>query len=441
MKKTTILIIVVLVAMTAVFASGTTEKVSKDTVLRVWTFLDISNPTNGRAVVLKKAIDNFESAHPGVKVVVETQQWTTLPSKVFAANEAGDCADLFMVNTANRGEAIKRGVFEPLDNMFYGKWTDAQKEDLNSAVLEAGFDGKYNYDIPLFFGGFGLMYRKDIFREKGIDPESIKTWTDLANAAQKLTYIDANGQKVWGYGIGYSLEVVDPHGALPNALFGKAGGMFSDDGMPNDWTGSVAQQALQMEIDLIKKYKVSPESSASVTSEDIYTDFAAGKYAMISAGTVRMPTVQSQSAFNPEDIGFMPYPSIDGKSESKCYAAGWHFGVWSGSENKDIAGEFLEYICSPEIDNLWVTEAQQVPLLKSTLENSKSFFENPINTWVIDAKDIIDSKSYVQSIKFVVSGFNEDMQNAFLRVFVEGKSNVDALKSVEHDFIKRNHER
>lgn len=438
MKKIITILLIALVALTFVSASGTSETSQKDVTLRLWTFLDITNTTNGRAVVLKKAIDNFEASHPGVKIVVETQQWTTLPSKVFAASVAGDCADLFMVNTANRGEAIKRGVYEPLENLFYSDWTKEQKDDINSAVLEAGFDGQYHYDIPLYFGGFGIMYRKDLFKEKGIDPDSIKTWEDLAEAAVKLTYIDSNGQKIWGYGIGYSLDVTDPHGALPNALFGQEGGMFTDDGMPNNWTGEVALEALQMEIDLIKKYKVTPESAASVTSEDVYTDFAAGKYAMISAGTVRMPTVQSQCSFNPEDIGFMAYPSIDGKTESKCYAAGWHMGVWSGSKNKELAGEFLEYICSAEVDSMWVTEAQQIPILKSTLDNSKSFFEIPTNTWVIDAKDIIDSKSYVQSIKYVVAGFNEDMQNAFLQVFIEGKTTQEALSLVEKNFVDRN---
>ena len=441
MRKFTVILLVVLMAMTAVFAGGSAEKDSDAVTLRLWTFLDITSTSNGRAVVLKEVIDKFEETHPGVDIIVETQQWTTLPSKVFAASEAGDCADIFMINTANRGEAIKRGVFEPLENLFYNDWTKEQKQDLDSAVFEAGFDGTYHYDIPLYFGGFGIMYRKDLFEQKGIDPESIKTWEALAEAAQKLTYTDANGQKIWGYGIGYSLDVVDSHGALPNALFGQEGGMFTDDGMPNNWTGPIAQQALQMELDLINKYKVSPESSASVTSEDVYTDFAAGKYAMISAGTVRMPTVQSQCSFNPDYIGFMAYPSIDGVSESKCYAAGWHIGVWSGSKNKDIAGEFLEFICSPEMDALWVTEAQQIPILKSTLENNAEFFEIPTNSWVIEAKDIIDTKSYIQSINYVVSGFNEDMQNAFLLAFVDGYTVEEALKTVENNFIERNVER
>ena len=93
------------------------------------------------------------------------------------------------------------------------------------------------------------------------------------------------------------------------------------------------------------------------------------------------------------------------------------------------------------MDALWVTEAQQIPILKSTLENNAEFFEIPTNSWVIEAKDIIDTKSYIQSINYVVSGFNEDMQNAFLLAFVDGYTVEEALKTVENNFIERNVER
>ena len=108
MRKFTVILLVILMAMTAVFAGGSAEKDSDAVTLRLWTFLDITSTSNGRAVVLKEVIDKFEETHPGVDIIVETQQWTTLPSKVFAASEAGDCADIFMINTANRGEGRSR---------------------------------------------------------------------------------------------------------------------------------------------------------------------------------------------------------------------------------------------------------------------------------------------------------------------------------------------
>lgn len=68
--------------------------------IRMWTFLDLTSE-NGRAKVLAKLIDNFQTANPGVTVKVETQEWSTLASKIFAAAESGEAPDVFMVNTAN----------------------------------------------------------------------------------------------------------------------------------------------------------------------------------------------------------------------------------------------------------------------------------------------------------------------------------------------------
>lgn len=297
------------------------DKKSGNTELKMWTFLDLTSD-NGRALVLKKLIENFEKENPGVTVKVETQDWSTLASKIFAAAESGNCPDVFMVNTANVGEAISRGICEPLESMFYDDWTDEMKADVENTIWEQGFDGTNHYEVPLFYGGFGVMYRKDLFKEKNINPEDIVTWDDLIKAAETLTYTDDNGQQIWGYGIGYSLDVTDPHGVLPAVLFGQDGGMFTNDGKPNKWTGEDAKKALQIELDMINKFKITPESAASITSEDVYTDFQAGNYAMIAGGTIRIPTVQGSCTFDPEDLGFLPLPGIDENTMGLSYAAG-----------------------------------------------------------------------------------------------------------------------
>ena len=417
---------------------GNAAASTEDVTLRLWTFLDTTSTTNGRAIVLRKLIENFEASHPGVDIVVETQEWTTLASKFFAAHETGEAPDICMINTIMLGEALNRGVFEPMENLFYNDMSAEDKADLASDLFEQSFDGTNHYTLQLFYGVFGVYYRKDLFTEKGIKVEDIKTWEDLAEAAQKLTYETEDGKKVWGWGTGYSLEVSDAIGILPAALFGQEGGMYDAKGKPNNWTGEQAQKALQMEIDMITKYGVSPESSASITSEDVYVDFAAGNYAMIGGAGVRMPTVQGQTAFDPENVGFMPAPGIDENTPGGSFSAGWNLGVWSGSKHKDIAGEFLKYCCSVEADELWVTEAQQIPLRKSTLEKCADFLTQPTNEWLAVAKDILDNYAYIQDTSFSTTGINEDLQNAFLLAYVEGYTVEEALAEVAENFVDRN---
>ena len=80
-----------------------------------------------------------------------------------------------------------------MENLFYDDWTDEQKADIDNELFRAGCDGTYHYEIPLFSGTFGIMYRKDLFEEFGIKAEDIKTWEDLVKAAQTLTYVNDAG--------------------------------------------------------------------------------------------------------------------------------------------------------------------------------------------------------------------------------------------------------
>lgn len=93
-----------------------------DTTLRMWTFLDPNGPT-GRERVLKKLIDSFEVAHPGVRIAVEKQVWSTMTTKLIAAHHAGNAPDIAWAHTELLGAAIEAGVLESLNDYFVGKWT------------------------------------------------------------------------------------------------------------------------------------------------------------------------------------------------------------------------------------------------------------------------------------------------------------------------------
>lgn len=412
------------------------ESLSGDVTM--WTFLDV-NDDNGRSKVLKKLIEQFESENPGATITVETQEWTTMSAKIIAGHAAGSCPDIFMINMANLGEAIASGCMEPLENLFYNDWTDEQKADIDNELFRAGYDGTYHYEVPLFSGTFGIMYRKDLFEEFDIKVEDIKTWDDLVAAAQTLTHVNDDGLQVWGYGVGYATDVTDPHGVLPTVLFSQDGGIFNEDGTPNNWSGEQGQAGLQFQIDLIDKYKVTPESCVAKTSEEIYNDFEAGQYAMISGGSIRVPTVKGLTAFDPDDVGFMAYPAWnEGEEHSIANAYAWNTAVWSGSQVKETAGAFLESLVSPEADELWCTEAQQIPILNSTLESCAEFIDTPDNEFMITTSDIYSNSALVFSGSYPITGFALDLQNAMIYAYSDGYSVPDALDQAAEDFTERN---
>lgn len=410
----------------------------EETNLIMWTFLDV-NADNGRSKVLKELISRFENANPGVHIEVQTQEWSTMSAKVIAGHAAGTCPDIFMINAANIGEAIAAGCMEPLENMFYNEWTDEQKADIESELFKAGFDGTYHYVVPLFSGGFGIMYRIDLFEKFGIKVDDIKTWDDLVEVAQKLTFVDENGAQVWGYGIGYSTDVVDPHGVLPSVLYSQEGGMFTEDGKPNDWAGEQGQKGLQFQIDLIDKYHVMPASVIALTSEEIYNQFEAGQYAMVSGGSIRVPTVKSLTAFDPNYVGYFAYPQWnEGQPSSIANGYAWNTGVWSGSTHKDVAGKFLEYLVSAEADELWVRNANQIPVLASTFEKCADVIDTPANSWMKVAQNVFKNSAMVFSGAYSISGYTLDLQNAMINAYSEGYSVIEALEQAAQDFTDRN---
>ena len=434
MKKT--LTIALLLALLATCLPMGMAAAQENVDITMWTFLDL-NSANGRAIVLGQLIDAFEKDHPGVTITVKTQEWSTLSAKVIAATAAGNAPDLFMVNSENLGATLKAGCFEPLENLFCADWTDADYADVASAMWDAGYDGKYHYQVPCFYTVYGVYYRKDLLADKGIDVARLKTWDDLLEAAKQLTYVDENGVQVYGLGTGYATDVTDPQGYLPAMLASQEGGLFTPEGWPNNWTSDCAVAALQRQLDLINVYGVDSPSACSISQEEIYNLFEAGSYAMIFGGSVRVPTVKSLSAFDPEYVGFMGNRAVTPDGEPCTSAvAGWHIGVSAKSANKEVAGQFLSSLMSPEADMKWVTEANQLPLRISTLQQHAEIFQQ--NDWMAVAADIVANHAYTHSTQFTVAGFSEDLQNAMIRSYVDGIAPADALAEAEQAFINRN---
>ena len=430
-KLLSLLIIATLLISCVPFVAGAEENID----IKMWTFLDLSS-SNGRAIVLGELIEAFEAENPGITITVETQEWSTLSSKVIAATAAGNAPDLFMVNSENLGATLKAGCFEPLENLFCADWTEEDYADVDSAMWNAGYNGENHYQVPCFYTVYGIYYRKDLFEANGIKVEDIKTWDDLKEAGRKLTFVDENGNQVYGLGSGYATDVTDPSFHLPAVLASQEGGMFTEDGHPNNWTGETAVNALQYQIDLINEGIDSP-SACSISQEELYNLFEAGSYSMCYGGSVRVPTVKSLTAFDPEYVGFMGFPAmVEGGDPCVTAVAGWHIGVSAKSEHKEAAGKFLEYIMSKEADVKWVTEANQLPLRASTLAEHADVFE--ANDWMAVAADIVARKAYTYSTEYTVAGFSMDTQNAMINAYVDGMSIEDALSNMEQEFIARN---
>lgn len=396
--------------------------------LVVWTFL---NPADekGRGKVLANLIDAYEEEYPEYTVKVESLQWDTLSAKFLAAHQTNTAPDIIFLNTSNFAEGMAVGALEPFEDLFLNEWTEEELADINDARFQMGVTDDKHYQALLFANTMGIIYRKDMLEANNIEP-NFQTWDDVIAAAEALTFVDDDGNQVYGLGTGYSEASADCS-MLLDYCFNVYGSVVDEQGQPV-WTNPDAVEILEKQIALIDNGYM-PASAMTLTSDDVYTDFMAGKYAMILGGTVRIPTIQSQCVFDPEDVAIAAFPS-EGASNISL-VGGWNVGVWSGSEHKEAAGRFIEMMISPEFDEQWVTEGGQIPLRKSTVEKLSDVFNEPLNTYINDAMVLL-ANAATDNTTFVTSGYKMDINRAMQYAYSEEYSPEEAAAETAADFLE-----
>jgi len=252
----------------------------------------------------------------------------------------------------------------------------------------------------------------------------------------KLTGKDPDtGLMRYGLGQAYGLGKVDPPIYTYEALTTQED-IFNADGSAN-WTTDAMVNALTRMSDMVKKYGITPEEAVNFDIEDVYQDFMAGKYAMITAGSVRIPSIRNGVNFDPNTVELIHYPG-DAESEyGQGLFSGWAVGVWSKSKVKEEAGAFLEYMMSPEADKLWVLDGGQVPIRKSTITTLGDFFDKPENNYLKVTAEGFAKYCYTTPTAFPIPGWREDLNSAAQDVMYNNTASLTALEKVQADFNQR----
>jgi len=437
MKKLLVLAVILAVSV-SLFGAGASEEEKEVKTVRMWTFLNPEGATSGRNLALKKIIENFEAENPDIDIVVEPQQWDIMTDQFFAAHQAGNAPDIQWVISYDLGSAIEQGTLQDLQSLFLDDWSEEEVADIDDAFFRWGeTDGK-NYQITFSRNYFSLIYRKDLLEKAGISLP-FKSWDDFVQACVKLNGVDENtGIKRYGLGQAFGLGKVDPPIFLYDALTHQDEDIFHADGRAN-WTTPEMVEALSRMSDMIKKYQITPEGAVSYDIEDVYQDFMAGRYAIITGASVRIPQLREGANFDPSTIELIHYPGPeDGSAKyGQGMFSGWAVGVWADSKVKDAAGKFLEYMVSPEADKLWVLDGGQVPMRKSTITSMPDFFDDPANTYLKTTAEGFANYCYVTPTDFNISGWREDLNRAAQEVIMNDVSPRNALQKVQNDFNSR----
>lgn len=418
-----------LAAALTLFASSASAQ-----TIRVWSFLDPAAGKDPRERVLKKLIDQFETANPGVRIVVEPQIWQQMTDKFFAAHQTGTAPDVMWVYVPRVVDAVKLGSLANLDELFVRNWTKEQKDDVDSSFWRLGASANAHYQITHSWSSAGQIYRIDYFKDAGIDPKSLTTWDKFIAASQKLTVRDASGNVTrWGFGQAFSTEAAFKP-IVFSVILDKDKTAFDERGRAV-WATPAGIQGLMLQTDMARKFKITPESATTARTDDLYDQFAAGRFAMIRGATARIPRIMSM--VGADKVGYLPTPSYVEGRFSPIEITGWSLAVWSGSKQKELAGKFIEFLSTREADRMWTMEAGAVPIRKSTFAENPAFFADPKNAYLISVAAEIRDYGWFPP-EGGTFGWNEELNRAAQEVMTNNADPKAALQKAEAAFNRAN---
>ena len=292
-----------------------------------------------------------------VNVTTLGEQERRSQSRVDASTGAG-AYQVYYVDEANIAEFVKGDWVVSLDQYFPAS---ADMADFQAGKISIGNINGTNYFAPFMGGQDVLMYRKDIFAEKGI---SVPTNTDeMLEVAKALT--DAPNMYGWAQrgqrGSGMNVWRWNPYHR------GFGGEWTNSDGSPNI-NSDAAVKATEYYMEL---FNYAPPGARTGTWSDQIEAFRAGKVAMMTANDVFGAWVED--AEKSSVVGKVGYADLPTPILSGGFAHGLAIskpGTSSECE-KVMAGELIGWATGKDMEAMRLDEGIYDIARQSSASNPK----------------------------------------------------------------------
>jgi sorbitol/mannitol transport system substrate-binding protein len=144
----------------------------------------IATVNNPDMIELKKLSTKFEANNPNIKLNWVVLEENILRQKVTTdASTGGGQLDLFFIGLYEAPIFGKLGLLKPIENLP----ADYDIDDVFKAIRDGlSYNGKM-YALPFNGESSMLMYRKDLFDEKGFTVPEQPTYDDIKKWADALT--------------------------------------------------------------------------------------------------------------------------------------------------------------------------------------------------------------------------------------------------------------
>lgn len=410
------------IILTACGGAAPTEQAAQPELLRVWIQWG-DNPQQ-----IQTLFDKY-TAKTGIKVEV------TAPledDKILPALTGSEPPDVLVLSGGDLVKSYaKEGLVTELSDII--KTGGIDLNDFFPAPLQPCKSGDQIWCLPWGTDMYALFWNKDMFEAAGLDPNTPpKTMEELAEFADKLTQVDADGNLSQ---VGFLPDQGWDHSDLYARMFG--GFWYSDDGTHVTANSQAMLDQLTWQQQFYTKYGADKVLALSSGWADAYMSgdypFYTGKMAMYVDGEW-MTGPNFISAFKPEaSYGVAPFPPPADHPEraNTAVVQGTVAVIPSGAKNKDASAKLLAWMMSPEIVAEEFCFNANLPTSKKAAED-KCFTENPKFKVFMDLM-ANPNASYMITTPISLE-FNDAYATVFEQVVHNGEDPKPLLDNLQEEF-------
>jgi raffinose/stachyose/melibiose transport system substrate-binding protein len=305
---------------------------------------------------MQATADAFVADHPEVAIEITVLENEAFKQKLATAMQSGEPPDVFQ--SWGGGVLYEYASAGLVRDITADLATDGWGDSFGQAGLALyASDGK-NYGVPWRLGMVGMWYRKSLFEEAGIETVPA-TWTDFLATVETLKAAGitpitlGEGDKWPGHFYWVYLAIRNGGQAAFDAAY-SGEGSFAD------------PPFVKAGEDLLQLIALEPFQTDFLAATYLAADalFANGEAAMTLMGhwePNNLDGLAEDPAAVRADLGFFPFPAVDGGAGAPTDVLGGGDGFALGVNAPDAAVEFVRYLTSLEVQEDWAAEGWAVP--------------------------------------------------------------------------------
>lgn len=308
------------------------------------------------ASVVQPLIDEYEAAHPGIKILYSQQTYTNYESRLYTRLQQSSSAsepapDIFRINNTWTSKYYK--YLYPLPSSVMSASTYASTFYPTTVSDFTAKDGKI-YAMPLEIDGLVVFYNKQLLSKAGVS--TVPTdWDSFISLAQELTKKDSSGRITQsGLALGTAKNITHAPEILSFLMLEEGVDLIDETRTTVTLTTTKAESVLDT-------YTSFATGDDAIWSSDLETDlnmFYEGKLAMMIAPSWQaFDIIQSAPTI---EFGTAVLPQLAANDKPIYYATYWGEAVSKNCSNPTAAWDFINFLAQKEQQKEFYSNASKI---------------------------------------------------------------------------------